>query len=191
MSDYLLLRGRKALLREVAAAWISIGLGAILFGYISAKWSPSLGTDGAYLEAAVISIPFAIWLLFLIRGGTFTLPALAMPKAKPQPEQPEDEGLKLSEFWKSLNPEEREGLQWLTSMAAAQLVATPYSPGQTLVLPGPKGELLLEVPPTKVGPDEFEFRVKGDPTKKIVTKVDRKKQEISYVLHTGWSATEV
>jgi len=181
MSDCFLLRGRRAILREIIAAWVSLTVGSVLFVIVFAKYSAS-GEGVAAVAALVLSIPVSAMLLQSIRSGQLKLPELSIPKGVPESEWKMEESESFAAYWKSLNAEEKEGLQWLASMLAANALVVPpvseKSPGilDQLDIVG------LEEKPAGSGHDELIVKIKDKRDSFVVVKVDRKNREIYYTL---------
>jgi hypothetical protein len=191
MSDYFLLRGRRALLREVSAAWLSLTVGTLIFAYFAARFEPRMGEGAAFTAALILAIPISAMLLQSVRTGrlSFALPALPKPvDAKTKAEAGEDDDFKeFVAFWQSLAPDEREGLRYLTGLVGANILGaeiwTPFGREMKTsrhLLIDEKHLLALDENALMSGPDEFTISISGHKYKAVTVKVDKARRMISY-----------
>ena len=180
MSNYFLLRGRRSLLREVGAAWVSLTAGALLFGIVTARLSPAMGQDAAIAASLVLTTPVAAMLLQAIRAGRLAWPQIPkLPVGRPASEEDSDSDFKdIAKFWKSLDPDARLGLRYLAGVLGAKMVSPQLS--------GLSGKPTLNIKVDEInsividetmlvnGPDEFTVPLK-DEKKLALVKIDRKK----------------
>lgn len=134
---------RASLERECIAAAVSLMSGAIVFGMMCVKYQSS-DEGAAFAASAVVALPVALMVLHVMRRPR--------PKMQPVEDEHWDERESMASFatfWKSLDREEREGLQWLSSMIAANVLSDIHDDYE---------------PPMKLHPrnvDEFEKMVRG------------------------------
>jgi hypothetical protein len=189
MSNYFLLRGRSALLREVMAAWISLTAGALLFGVVFAKFSAA-GEGTAFVAASVLAIPVSYLLLQGIRAGHLRLPELSIPKGVPTSDTETashwqvGESRRFAGFWESLDADEKEGLQCLTGMFASSVLVDPSAAARPTFSLDESDIIDLKDEIKEGRRDEFIVKVKDRSDCFVVVKVDRKKREISYTLRS-------
>lgn len=182
MSDYFLLRGRRPLLREAAAAWISLTGGALLFGIIMARFTPSIGRDAALAASLVLVTPVSAILLQAVRTGRLTIPRLSgVPVGRPRSETKDDVDFRdLAAYWRSLAPEEKEGLRFVAGMMGATLISPPTIGARSLTmhiqLDDGKSIHINEEMLMK-SPEEFTVPIKGD-GRMVLVKIDREKRLI-------------
>ena len=185
MYNYFALRGLRAFLREWLAAAVALAVGSIVFGTMCAKYSTS-DEGAAFVAAAVVSLPVAIMVLQGVRSGRLRLFNIAAAKVRTQLQEDEEKVTResFSTFWRSLDPEEREGLQWLTSMFAANVLNELKGEIETPIKLHPRNVEQFEKAVRESGQREVLLAVKGGTKKLVRVRVNHLTGEIFYSFKT-------
>ena len=195
MSNFFLLRGRQALLREITGAWIALTAGSLLFALVAIRLTPAIGQDASYGAALFMAVPTAAMILQAVRTGRLKFPGLPKkPQGVPWLEHGETTELeRASPLWgEVMDPEAREGLQWLACLLAARTINPHFSvmlgDSPRMKLPFRidnhnsvelNSELLMQ------GPEEFTINVAGTGAKEqlVLVKVNKSKREVNFSIH--------
>lgn len=186
MYNFFLLRGTRAFFREWVAAAIALAVGSIVFGLMCAKFSTS-EEGAAFVAAALVAIPVAVMILQRARKGRLRFPGVATVKLRMQIEEDEEERKtqeSFASFWRSLDPDEREGLQWLSTMIAANVLGELHEDVATPIKLHPRNVEQFEQMVLESGQREVLLAVKGGRRKFVRVRVNHRTGQVLYSMKT-------